>query len=427
MKPVISFIFLAICLIAVIVLAIIGDIPTWSFFIPGGLGLVALIMILSGILMPARMVSRGMELIKAQDYNNRLVKVGEPNADRIVSLFNSLIDKLRAERLMNREHESLLKLVIEASPMGVVMLDFNKKVSLVNDSFYKICSLQTSMDIIGKPFKDILCDLIPEMLKVPLGKSEIIRKGNYRIYRCYHLNFIKEGFKHEFYLLESLTEEIMKAERSSYEKVIRTISHEVNNTMGGVKSVLELMSENSEDPEISRVIRSCENRCERMCGFIRDYAEVVKLPDPVLKKLNLSQEIELMIPFLKQMLPERISLYYSMEEEENLICGDSTQIQQVVLNVVKNAMESIPEKGEIRIEIRKEKEGILLQVSNNGASIPEDVASQLFTPFFTTKPDGKGIGLTFVREVLNRHKADFSLFTDKDNITRFNIFFKYLL
>lgn len=423
MKPAFSFTILVFCFLSIIVLAIIGNVPAWTFFIPAGLGGIALITMIRSVILPAKTVARGFDLIKAQDFNNRLVKVSEPNADKVVKLFNSLIDRLREERLLNKEQESLLKLLIDASPMGVVMLDFNFKVTIVNSSFLKISGIKDPDEVIGKNFENINCDLRAEMLKVPLGKSEIIRKGNFRVYRCYHLNFIQDGFRREFYLLESLTEEIMKAEREAYEKVIRTISHEVNNSLGGVRSVLEIVAASETDEEISKVIESCDNRCEKMCNFIRDFAEVVKLPQPVIKRFDLAKEIEVMSPFINQILPDKISFHYEKPRREMIIAADSSQIQQTILNIIKNAAESISEEGWIDLSINDLKEGIELVVSNNGRPIDPETARQLFTPFFTTKPDGKGIGLTFVREVLNRHGADFSLKTDNKGITRFNILF----
>ncbi|MCH5241567.1 MAG: PAS domain-containing sensor histidine kinase [Muribaculaceae bacterium] len=423
MKPSLSFVILSLSLLALTILAVVGDIPYWVWYIPIGCAIFTTLVIYRGAYLPQNAVARGMELIQSQDYNNRLVKVGEHNADRIVCLFNSLIDKLRAERLLNREQESLLTLLIDASPMGVVMLDFNGMVSMVNSSFLKMSGYQAAEELRGKNIKDISYDMIPDMMRVPLGKAEVIRKGNFRIYRCYHLNFVQEGFKREFYLLESLTEEIMKAEKSAYEKVIRTISHEVNNSMGGVRSVLEIVEDEIDSEDIKQVIESCDNRCERMCNFIRAYADVVKLPLPVIKKFDLVKEIAGMTPFLQKVIKDGISLKFVQPKSEIYINGDAVQIQQVILNIVKNATESITSKGFIQIEVIPKQEGVELTISNNGKPISHEESKQLFTPFFTTKPDGKGIGLTFVRDVLNNHMAHYSLMTDSMGITRFTILF----
>ena len=425
MRPIWSFVVLSFCFLAFLGMAIVGDMPYWAWFIPTGVGIMATLAVFRGSYLPQSTVTRGMALIQAQDYNNRLVKVGEPNSDRIVALFNSLIDKLRAERLLNREQESFLKLLIEASPMGVVILDFDSRISMVNQSFLKISGILSTEDLKGKKIKEIDNELISDILKIPLGKSEIIRKGNFKIFRVYHLNFIQEGFKREFYLIESLTEEIMKAEKRAYEKVIRTISHEVNNTLGGVRSVLEIAGENCGDEEIRSVMESCDRRCESLGNFISEYAEVVKLPLPVMDTLDLNREISTFTPFLRQMMPERISLDFKVNPEKLSVKGDRSQLQQVILNIVKNAVESIENEGFIKIESYLEGNKRVLEISNNGLPIDPDVISQLFTPFYTTKPEGKGIGLTLVREVLANHGAEYSLYTDGEGITRFKILFLF--
>lgn len=428
MKPSMSFIFLSLSFLALVVMAIVGNIPYWGWYVPVGVGIMATMTIFQGLYLPQKIVDRGIALIQSQDYNNRLVKVGEKNADRIVELFNSLIDKLRAERLQNREQESLLKLLIEASPMGVVMLDFNHDVSMANHSFLKFFGIKDLTGIIGKKLKEISSnetdkDLVDEMIKVPLGKSEIIRKGNNRIFRIYHLNFVQEGFRREFFLLESLTEEIMKAEKAAYEKVIRTISHEVNNTMGGVRSVLETVGEQTDDDDIRKVVESCNHRCERLGEFIREYAEVVKIPDPVMIPIKLKNEIDSLLPFLQRLLPTNVALRYKSEIGQQEIKADVALLQQVIVNIFKNAIDSIKGNGWIELNLSKSKNHVSLIISNNGLPIEEENSSRLFTPFFTTKPEGKGIGLTLVREILNLHSAEYSLSTGLDGITRFIILF----
>lgn len=423
MRVPLSFVILSLSFGALLLMAISGGMPYWAWFIPVGIGIMATMALFRGSYLPQNAVARGLELIQAQDYNNRLVKVGEPNSDRIVALFNSLIDKLRAERLQNREQESLLKLLIEASPMGVVMLDFDNQVTMANKSFLKIFNITNLSEIEGKKINEIKGDLISQMIKVELGKSEIIKKGNYQIYRVYHLNFIQEGFKREFFLLESLTEEIMKAERAGYEKVIRTISHEVNNTMGGVRSILDTIRDHTEDEEIKEILESCSRRCDKMCDFIREYAEVVKLPNPILKPLDLEKEIYSMLPFLRQMSKEGITFTFKDNADDAIIRGDSAMIQQAIVNIVKNALDNIEDEGFIEINTNNEDGRLKLSIANNGLPISEDVSSKLFTPFFTTKKDGKGIGLMLVREVLMRHKGEYSLYTDQSGITRFEVWF----
>lgn len=423
MRPLMSFLIISICLVAVVILAIIDTPTSWVYFIPGGIGLISAFILFRSVVMPERAVARGMELIKSQDFNNRLVKVGERNADRIVTLFNTIIDKLRSERLYNREQEGLLRLLIDASPMGVVMLDFENKITLLNPSFYKICNLQKEENYVGRKIDEMKSDLVLELIKIKLGENKIIRLDPSRVYRCYHLKFIQEGFSRRFYLIESLTEEIMKAERSGYEKVIRTISHEVNNTMGGVKTVLEILFAGEEDEELKKVIGSCEERCENLSGFINSYAEVVKLPGGEMKKVDLNGEISAMLPFLEMLTPIDVKLSFEGCNEKTIVKADPVLLQQAIVNIVKNGVESMEKEGEIRIKVAKVMGRSIIEITNNGSPIRKETQEELFTPFFTTKKNGKGIGLTLVREIMVRHGADYSLRTDSDGLTRFKIIF----
>lgn len=395
----------------------------WCIYIPATLALVMLIFLWRSVLMPAQTVVKGMELIKSQDFNNRLRPVHETESDKIVELFNQMIDKLRNERLHNREQNGFMKLLIEASPMGVVMLDYDGKVAMINKSFLGLTKITDTKGIIGKTIKELPSELAQKMLDVPLGGNRVISHGDIKRYRCYHLNFLQMGFQRRFYLLESLTDEVMKAEKAAYEKVIRIISHEVNNTMGGVNSVLETLHDICEEDDLKEVIESCNNRCSQMCNFISSYADVVRVPEPVLHKIEINSLLKNLLPFLQGIVPENIRLSFTPYETETEVLLDLALIQQVIVNIVKNAVESIEHDGEIGITIEKEGHRVSLTISNNGKPITDEVSKNLFSPFFTTKREGRGLGLTLISEILNRHNAQFSLITGSDLITRFRIIF----
>lgn len=392
-----------------------------------GLGAVVLIMgvwVYRTAVRTDRVVVTGMELIASQEFNNRIVTTGNPDTDKIVNLFNTMIDSLRGERIENMEQENFTQLITRASPMGVVMLDLDKRVSMVNPAFLKITDIAREGDILGMRLGDIAVPLVREMAATPLGRSDVVRDGNEMMYRCYHLSFIRKGARCEFYLLESLTEEVMKAERAAYEKVIRTISHEVNNTMGGVRTVLQMMTDTCDNEEMAGVLSSCDNRCGQMCAFVSAYADVVRLPEPMLQPTDLNDEVMRLMPFLETMMRPGLTLEFKPSESPAEVMIDAAMIQQVIVNVVKNAVESITSpQGMILIEVGEARGHVTLAVSNNGMPISEEVSRNLFRPFFTTKKGGRGIGLTLISEILNRHGARFSLRTAPDGITAFRIAF----
>lgn len=419
--------FYSLCIVVTALIVVAAVAPSGAIWIGGALGIAALGLLSylwKSDIKATRVVMTGMELIASQDFNNRLNTTGLHEPDKIVALFNTMIDRLRNERTKNLEQENFTRLLTQASPMGVMMLDFDRNVSMVNPAFLKMTGMAAEEDAIGKKADAIEISLIKEMLKTGLGKSGVIRDSDVMMYRCYHLNFMQSGFKREFYLLESLTDEVIRAEREAYEKVIRTISHEVNNTMGGVRSVLQTMADTSDNSDVKDVLESCDNRCEQMCAFVSAYADVVRLPEPMRVKSDLNEEISRIMPFLRMMTSENVELLFEAWREPVEADIDTNMMQQVMVNIVKNAAESIaPGPGRIWISTAAEDGHALLEIANDGQPISEEAARNLFRPFYTTKRDGRGIGLTLSTEILNRHGARYSLRTDGDGITRFRIIF----
>ena len=148
------------------------------------------------------------------------------------------------------------------------------------------------------------------------------------------------------------------------------------------------------------------------------------MPAPVRQDADLNDTISAMLPFLKGMIPETISLDYVPGNISKKVSIDISLIQQVVVNIVKNAVESITGEGHIIISTGILDNSVGLEKSNDGMPITDEVSHMLFSPFFTTKRDGRGLGLTLISEILNRHNAQFSLKTDTDGITHFHIEFE---
>lgn len=422
----VQIILLAICFAAVPVLTA-SQCPAWSLYAVSILGCVIVIIMARSILLPLRSVSIGMDLLKSQDFGSRLISVREANADRIVNLVNAIISRLHDERLKTMEQENLLTLLVEASPMGVLMLDYDRNVAKTNPALLEILGIENEDSIRGLPVRSLQMDIAIKILEVPLGESRILPTGGNERFRCIHQSFIKNGFPIDFFLIEPLTQELMKVEREAYGKVIRTISHEVNNTMAGVRSLFEYLLTTDIDSEERELMESCDNRCGSMCSFISAYADVVKLPPSIMCDTELNKVVADIIPFLKRLAPDNINVGLSLWNTDLIVRADRAQLEQVIINIFKNAIESINvSAGEISVET-KEKNGYpTLVISNNGEPIGEQISSQLFNPFFTTKSDGKGIGLTLVREILNNHGASYSLQTGSDGITSFQIMFRQL-
>ncbi len=427
-----SFFFLLAFLLGVVwvvLLYIATEENGWKFYLTEGIisfCLIYLVYFYNKVIKPLNSIAGGMDLLRAQDFSSRLAPVGQQEADRIVQVFNRMMDQLKEERLRLREQNHFLDLLINVSPMGVVILTFDERIAMANKAALEFLGETSEKAILNKTMTQLSSDLAEELSRLPKDATETIRLSDSHIYRCSRLSFVDHGFAHPFFLIESLTSEVMKAEKKAYEKVIRMIAHEVNNTVAGTTSALETIDDalqTMEDTDdLREVMKVCIERSFNMSQFITNFANVVKIPEPQTEEVGLNARVEACKIFMENVCQHRnIKLHMELCEENPIVKMDTSLFEQVLINIIKNSAESIDEGGEI--VIRTTASPLMLEVCDNGKGISKEIESKLFTPFFSTKPNGQGIGLIFIREVLMKHGFSFSLRTYPDGITRFRIRF----
>ena len=427
-----SFFFLLAFLLMVvwiILLFIATQENGWRFYLIEGIitfSLVYLVYFYKKVIKPLNSIAGGMDLLQAQDFSSRLSPVGQREADRIVSIFNRMMNQLKEERLRLREQNHFLDLLISVSPMGVIILTLDEQISMVNKAALKFLDAGTEDDVLNKTMDKLTSTLAEELDRMPKDTTTTVRLSDSRIYRCSRLSFVDRGFAHPFYLIESLTSEVMKAEKKAYEKVIRMIAHEVNNSVAGITSTLDTVDnalQTMEDTEdLREVMKVCIERSYSMSRFITNFADVVKIPEPQTEEVCLNDRVIACKRFMENVCQNRnISLRLELCEENPVVNIDTSLFEQVIINIIKNSAESIGEAGEIII--RTSASPSMLEIGDTGQGISKDVEAKLFSPFFSTKPNGQGIGLIFIREVLMKHHCTFSLRTYPDGITRFRICF----
>ena len=400
------------------------------FFVVEGIVLLTVIYLFvfyNRIIKPLHIIGNGMELLKEQDFSSRLSRVGQNEADRIVDIFNKMMEQLKNERLHLREQNHFLDLLINASPMGVIMLGLDKEVLSVNPAAHKMFGSPSSSDVVGKHLSKIDSPLAAELMSIPLYDSQTVRLNDANIYKCTHSSFVDRGFHHSFYLVEMLTQEVFKAEKKAYEKVIRMIAHEVNNTTAGITSTLDTLestfSEMQDTEDICEVLRVSIERCYSMSHFITNFADVVRIPEPQVKAQPLNAVVFSSKRFMETIcLNRNIRIHMDLAPISPTVSLDSTLFEQVLVNIIKNAAESIGSDGEIYI--RTSRDPVCLEIADTGKGIDKETEAKLFSPFFSTKRGGQGIGLIFIREVLQKHNCTISLRTYADGLTRFRILFE---
>ena len=402
-------------------------IPFWVIQCIAILSLLLATFIYHKLVKPYHILLSGMQLLKDQDFSTHLRLVKNKDANELIGIFNRMISQLRSERLAVREKNQFLDLLIHASPQGIIILNFDKQIVEVNPSGLKLLNISDISEIKGKTFNDSTFELAPALGQLKQGDDMMVRNSVNKVYRCIRSSFIDQGFNHPFILIEEITHELLKIEKDSYERIIRMMSHEVNNSVGAIGSTLNVVADifkqdgSNKWEYVLPAIEASFDRCGHLASFISNLAQVIRIPEPTFSLISLNEQARSVYSLTSIECRQRnIELSLSLTDNDQYIHVDGIQFEQVLVNIIKNAYEAIGENGRIKISTHHSPLSIIIE--DNGPGISEEAKQKLFTPFFTTKSSGQGIGLMFVREVLTNHRCRFSLSTE-EGYTWFKIFF----
>jgi len=369
------------------------------------------IMIILKTFKPISSIGRSLNLLKEGDFNITMVKTGNSEVDKIIEVYNSMIMRLREERLSVREKNQFLDLLIDSSPLGIVVLDLDDRILEINKAATRTLGL-TNENSKGKYLKELNSNLASEISLIAYDEKQLIVLADGQKYLCRKLFFMDHGFKHPFYIIEEFTEEIRKAERDAYGKLIRMMAHEVNNTIGSVNSIMSSIHSNpesfvnSDKDDIIKMLGIAIQRNYQMNRFMQNFSNVVKLPLPEMERMDINESLRLVIEsYSTEMKEKNISLALDLDSSSPIINADRSQMEQVFLNIIKNSKEAVGINGHITVSTKTNPVKIVFEDDGNG--LTKEVTEKIFTPFFSTKPGGQGIGLTLVQEILTNHGFPF--------------------
>ncbi len=392
----------------------------WLFLVEGVFvaSLLVSALLYRRIFRPTDVWTIGSEFIKEQDFQSRFRAIGHPEVDRLIQLYNTIAESLEQEKIKLQEQEYFLARLLEASPAGIVTFDLDRRIDLVNPAARRILGIKEEM-LKGRSLQDLNAQLAKEIASLAIGDSTVITVENRKRIKCWKSHFLDRGFPREFIMFEELTEELRRIERASYEKLIRLMSHEVNNSIGAANSLLHsaLHYKDQIQPndrvDFESALQVAISRTEHLSNFMKVYADLVRLPPPQLQAYDLVTLLRDVVRlFEPELTRSRIAVDWLLASPSLVIPIDIAQMEQVIVNILKNAIEAIEEDGCIRIAVSESGGRRFMYIEDSGPGITIDVKAKLFTPFYTTKSSGQGIGLTLASEVLQQHGFAFSLNSD---------------
>ncbi len=387
-----------------------------------------LIHLFRAFIRPLDLIASGTQTMKDRDFNTKFCTIGQKELDQLIEVYNQMMERLREERIKKEQQHYFLEQLIEASPSSIIILDLDQRITALNPAAETTFGFVQG-DIRGKILSEIDHPLARELVQFRNGDSRILRIDGIQAYNCHKAHFIDKGFDHHFILIEELTEEIYAAEKRAYEKVIRMMSHEINNSVGAVNSILDscidyaAQIDEAYREDFRTAMQVAMQRNTRLNRFMSNFAEIVRLPLPSRENCDLPGLLRSVHVLMEaQCKRANAEWHWQLAPGKFEVSIDVQQMEQVLVNIIKNALEAMGKGGNIRIITIPETDRKLI-IRNDGQPIPPEEKQKLFIPFFSTKRNGQGIGLTLTREILRNHGFRFSLATTDDGNTDFVIWF----
>jgi two-component system, NtrC family, nitrogen regulation sensor histidine kinase NtrY len=373
-------------------------------------------------------LGEGAQLLAESDFTTRFRETGRPEMDHLIGVYNRMADHLREERVRTQEQHYFLSQILDVSPTGILILDYDDAVEFANPAAERLLGLSAA-EMKDRRLKELASSL-GGLAALAAGESRVMAARGGRRVRVRRGGFLDRGFARGFVLLEEMTEELRQYEKAAYEKLIRMMSHEVNNSVGAVSSLLHSSLTlgralpEAEGRDLESALRVASARTEQLGAFMRGFAEVVRVPPPRLSPCDLRGLLEGITRLLTPEA-ERRAVRWQWEAPSPLpaVALDRIQMEQVFVNVIKNALEAIGRDGVVTLRLGMRGPRPYVAVEDTGPGLPPETRANLFTPFFTTKENGQGLGLTLVREILDQHRFDYALEAPPGGPTQFTIVF----
>lgn len=341
------------------------------------------------------------------DFSVSLVVKRGDQLGQLAGLYNEVGEILRRERAHIHQRELLLDTVIQSSPQALLLVDRNEHIIYANSSARHLLNK-------GRPIQGVtLAHLLPGCPQELAGAIEKREDGlfNYSdgdTARTMHIgnsSFVLNAQKHRLIVIREMTRELTRAEVQVWKKVIRLISHELNNSLAPISSMAHsgkmLIGQTGKADMQEKVFNVIAERCQHLTEFVQGYARFAKLPAPNSETVQWQQLIDRIAPLhqftLSGTLPSRPGYF------------DPVQMEQALLNLFKNAAEAGSDAEHTELEIGADSRGQQLVVRDRGCGMSEKVLQQALLPFYSTKPQGAGLGLALCREIVDAHGGHIQL------------------
>ena len=416
---------------------------------------------LSTLLITVLIVFQVISLLKFLDLNKEFVQLIEKQGgdddntvpkewsgdgdEELFERYQKLQQKLADLRNERDAQSQYLKTIVQHLGIGLMTFDEKGDIQIINTTAKKLLKVRHLKNISG--LNRLSKPLVKSFEELKTGGTDLIKiqhEGYTYQLSVYAIELTLKGEPFKLITLQNIQSELEEKEMEAWQNLIRVLTHEIMNSVTPISSLAATVDgdlrsniEKNRDryeidkddlDDIHRAIQTIQRRSEGLIRFVSDFRNLTRIPIPQMKEVKVKEIFQRVITLLNHDLDQyNINVITSVKPAELMLKVDPELIEQVMINIVKNAIQALEEKPhkQIKLSARSDnKNNVTIRIKDNGSGIDEEALSKIFIPFFTTKKNGSGIGLSLSKQIMRQHKGAITVVSNLDEGTEFSLRFE---
>lgn len=390
-----------------------------------------------------REIAGFLSSIKYDDFTTTYPTKGRGSSmDALYAEFNKVIKKFREIRADKEANYHYFRTIVQH--VGIGLITFNKlgEIQIINSSAKKLIGIESINSIFE--LSKVSPKLVESLVKLKTGGSDLIeftREGTRVQLSIYVIELVLRGEEFKLVSIQNIQSELEEKEMDAWQNLIRVLTHEIMNSVTPISSLAatvdgelidHLKEEKPIEPDdledVHLAVQTIQRRSEGLIRFVSDFRNLTRIPEPKLAEEPISKVLDHIFILLNHELENKgIKLHLDINPKDLKINMDKELIDQVLINILQNAIHALAENtGEkfiILKAFRNEYNRPCLVIRDNGSGIDEEALAKIFIPFFTTKKQGSGIGLSLSKQIMRKHGGAISVKSVMNEGTEFTLRF----
>jgi nitrogen fixation/metabolism regulation signal transduction histidine kinase len=384
-----------------------------------------------------RELSRFFLAIRHADFSQSFGSTGRGAAfDELQAAFSEVLDAFRATRAAKEEQARYLETVVQHVGVGLLAYDGNGQVELINTAAKRLLRVNRlrrldELEGFSAELVRALRQMRPHgqaLVKVTEGEEVLqlaVRATSFRL----------REREYRLVSLQNIQGELEEQEMEAWQNLIRVLTHEIMNSITPISSLAATAHglllagplEAEETDDVRQAVHTIHERSEGLLRFVQAYRDLTRQPVPEFRLCRVTERFAAVQQLLEgQLRQARVEMATRVEPAGLEVTADPELLEQILINLVRNAVEALIGRSGARLELRGHTDGrgrVVLEVADNGPGIVEEALPRVFIPFFTTKPEGTGIGLSLCRQLMRLHRGSITVRSHPERETVFTLRF----